>query len=187
MRELVVLVGLPGSGKTSFCSHHPDWAVLSKDHIRRNVFHRDFDLAYEDAVDRIFAAMLVETVDSPARVVCVDNTNLTRGVRAPLIEVARLSGRTPIAYVMPVLPMETMYARKLRQLEELARNHPEIEVSGFSLDRYEMMYHLYEEVSEDEGFARVFHNTEVAPVKKRSRRTRGRRSPVPEPLPLFAQ
>ncbi|MCK4581530.1 MAG: AAA family ATPase, partial [Dehalococcoidia bacterium] len=78
MRQLVVLVGLPGSGKTSFRERHPKWAVVSKDDIRRTVFHRDFDLDYEDAVERIFTAALVETVQSSAQVVCVDSTNLTR-------------------------------------------------------------------------------------------------------------
>jgi len=160
--------------------------VVSKDDIRRNVFHRDFDLEYEDAVERIFSAMLVEAVDSPARVVCVDNTNLTRAARAPLIEVARLSDRLPIAYVMPHPPLEVLYARKLRQLEELARNHPEITVGGFPEAHYAAMYDQYEQVSEDEGFARVFRDVEPIPIKKRTRRTR---RPVRslEPLPLFAQ
>jgi len=187
MKELVVLVGLPGSGKSSFRNRHPSWAVVSKDDIRRNVFHRDFDLEYEEAVDRIFSAMLVEAVDSPAQVVCVDNTNLTRAERAPLIEVAKLSGRLPIAYVMPLLPMKTMYARKLRQLEELSRTHPEISVGGFPEERYEMMYRRYEEVSEEEGFARVFRDAAIIPMKKRSRRTRARPARTLEPLPLFVQ
>ena len=183
----MVLVGLPGSGKTSFRARHPEWAVVSKDDIRRTVFHRDFDLEYEDAVSRIFAALLVEAVDSPAPIVCVDNTNITRAERAPLIEVARLAERLPIAYVMPRLPLEVMYARKLQQLEELAHDHPEIEVSGFSRERYEMMYHLYEEVSEAEGFARVFRDVEPLPRPKRPRRRRTRDGHVHDPLPLFVR
>ncbi len=185
MNKLVVLVGLPGSGKTSFRSRHPDWAVISKDDIRRTIFHRDFDPEFEDAVDRIFGAALVEAVDSPASVVCVDNTNITRAERAPLLEVAQLSGRVPIAYIMPQLPMEVMYARKLRQLNDLARAHPDIVVSGFPAKRYEMMYHLYEEVSEDEGFARVFREVEPIPMPKRTRRRRARKVRTLDPLPLF--
>jgi|LZCG01.1.fsa_nt_gb predicted kinase len=189
MRKLVVLVGLSGSGKTTFCKKHPEWAVVSKDHIRRMIFHRDFDLSYEDVVDRIFTAALVEAVDSPAQVVCVDNTNLTREERRSLIEVALLSGREPIAYVMPLLPLETMYKRKMKQLEELARNCPEIVVGGFSRERYERIYRSYEAVCEDEGFARVIH--EVPPLQprrraKRVRRTRRRREGEVKPLPLFA-
>ena len=84
------------------------------------VFNRDFDLSYEEVVDRIFAAVLVETVESPAEVVCVDNTNLTREERSSLIEVALASGRESVAHVMPLLSLETLYRRKQAQLRELA-------------------------------------------------------------------
>jgi predicted kinase len=192
VKKLVVLVGLAGSGKTTFCEKHPEWAVVSKDHIRRMIFHRDFDLPYEEAVDRIFAAALVEAVDSPAEVICVDNTNLTREERRSLIEVARLSGREPTAYVMPLPSLETLYSRKQVQLQELESEHPEIQVGGFERDRYERIYRSYEPVSDDEEFARVIR--EVAPLQPRKtkrirkvRRARVKRVPELKPLPLFAQ
>jgi len=193
MRELVVLVGLPGSGKTSFRERHPKWAVVSKDDIRRTVFHRDFDLDYEDVVERIFSAALVETVQSSVQVVCVDSTNLTRAERQPLIEVACLSGRTPIAHVMPLLPLEVMYERKQQQLEDLARDYPRLKVSGFPKDRYEMMYNRHEAVGEDEGFSKIINEVPLlSPLrhKKRTRmarRKRIRRVDELKPLPLFAQ
>jgi len=133
-----VLVGLAGSGKTTFRDRHPEWAIVSRDDIRRSVFHCDFDAAYEDAVTKIFAAMLVEIVESPAEVVCVDNTNLTRAERQELIEVARASDRRPIAYVMPSAPLDFLYERKLHQLEVLAADNPEIVVGGFPRERYVM-------------------------------------------------
>jgi hypothetical protein len=185
VKKLVVLVGLAGSGKT-------EWAVVSKDHIRRMIFHRDFDLPYEGAVDRIFATALVEAVDSPAEVICVDNTNLTCEERRSLIEVARLSGREPIAYVMPLPSLETLYNRKQSQLQELASEHPEIRVGGFERARYERIYHSYEPVSDDEEFAKVIR--EVAPLQpqktnriRKVRRARVKRVPELKSLPLFAQ
>ena len=68
MKRLVVLVGLPGSGKTAFQKRHPEWAVVSKDAIRRGIFHSNHAPEYEDTVDRIFASTLVEVIDSDAEV-----------------------------------------------------------------------------------------------------------------------
>ena len=196
MRELVVLVGLPGSGKTSLRKQHPEWAVVSKDEIRRTVFHHDFDLTYEEAVERIFAAMLVEVVDSPAQVVCVDNTNLTRSERRPLVEVAQVSGRQAIAYVMPLLPLEILYEQKQAQLRTLAHQRPDFKVNGFPSDRYEMMYRRYETVEEREGFAKVVRAeipsvllSQLEPKRGQTVR-RQRRLPISsdlQPLPLFVK
>ncbi len=192
MRKLVVLIGPAGSGKTTFCSRYPEWAVVSKDDIRRRIFRRDFDLDYEAAVERIFVATLVETVDSPAQVVCVDNTNLTREERRSLIEVARLSGREAIAHIMPLIPLEQLYKRKTRELEELSRDHPEIVVGEFPLERYMQIHRSYERVGKDEGFSKVIH--EVPPLQfqrrgnrvRRARRARSERPTEIKPLPLFA-
>jgi len=194
MKQLVVLVGPAGSGKTTFQKQYPEWAVVSKDNIRRTIFHRDFDLDYENTVERIFAATLVEAVDSPSLVVCVDNTNLTRSERQTLIEVAQLSDRKPIVYVMPKLSLEEMFERKQQQLSQLAQDHCHIQVNGFPRERYEMIYQQYEEVEDDEGFAKVTHVASVpAPSSqkikrvRKARRTRTRGITELKPLPLFSQ
>jgi len=194
MKQLVVLVGPAGSGKTTFQKQYPEWAVVSKDDIRRTIFHRDFDLDYENTVERIFAATLVEAVDSPAEVVCVDNTNLKRSERQTLIEVAHLSDRKPTVYVMPTRPLEEMYERKKQQLAQLAQDHRHIQVNGFPRERYELIYQQYEEVKDDEGFSKVIHVASVPalpsrPAKRvrKARRPRTRGITELKPLPLFAQ
>lgn len=188
MKQLVVLVGLPGSGKTSFRMRYPQWAAVSADDIRRTVFHCDFDPVYEDAVERIFATVLVEAVESAAPVVCVDKTNLTRPERQSLIEVARLSSREPIAHVMPLLSLDMLYERKQEALSVLGREHPEVKVNGLPFDVYERMYRRYEEVREDEGFARVLRETSLPlPPARRPRTARREVEPTKglDPLPLF--
>jgi len=190
VKRLVVLIGHSGPGKTTFCESHPEWAVVSKDHIRRMVFNRDFDLSYEEVVDRIFAAVLVETVESRAEVVCVDNTNLTREERSSLIEVALASGREPVAHVMPLLPLETLYKRKQAQLQELALTYPQLRVSGFDRARYNRIHRSYEEIGKDEGFAEVIQQAPLLQPRQsrrvlKVRRTRRKRVPELKPLPLF--
>ena len=194
MKQLVVLVGPAGSGKTTFRKQYLEWAVVSKDDIRRSIFHRDFDLDYETAVERIFASTLVEAVDSPTQVLCVDNTNLTRAERQSLVEVAQFSGREPIAYVMPKLSFEELYARKQQQLKQLVSDYPEVQVNGFPKERYETIYQSYEDVGEDEGFAKVLREITVPSPPSRelkrarkARRVRTRGLPELKPLPLFAQ
>ena len=187
-KQLAVLVGLPGSGKTGFRMRHPQWATVSTEDIRRSVFHCDYDQTFEDAVKRIFAAMLVEVVESSVPIVCVDSMNLTRVERQPLVEVARLAGREPIVHVMPVLPLDVLYARKQEQLEELAREHPEIKVNGFPRDRYEEIYRRYEDVGADEGFAQIVHEVLRFVSLRETRRVRrppAERASGLESLPLF--
>ncbi len=192
MRQLVVLVGPAGSGKTTFRDRHPEWAIVCKDDIRRGVFHRDFDATYEDTVSKIFAAVLIEAVESPADVVCVDSTNLTRAERSPLIEVAQACGRSPVAYVMPLAPLEDLYQRKLQQLSELASQNPQIVVGGFPKERYARMFDSYEAVTAGEGFDRVVYEVPVARTQsetkaRKPRRARRKAINQLKPLPLFGQ
>ena len=195
MRQLVVLVGVSGSGKTTFRLQHPEWVVVSKDVIRRTVFHRDYDPVFEDSVEGIFASTLIETVESEAEVVCVDNTNLTAQERRRLIEVGSLAGRETVAYVMRMLSADELYERKKRQLEGLAEAFPDLVVSGFERERFDVFYHLYEPPLETEGFDRIVGDVvPIAPRRRRAQRDRVKRvRPRNEieiagldPLPLFA-
>jgi len=191
VRKLVVLVGPAGSGKTTFRYRHPEWVVVSKDDIRRYIFRHDFDQRYEEAVASIFAAALVEAVESPAEVVCVDNTNLTRDERRVLVEVAHDSDRQSIAYVMASKPIEILYKRKLEQLDLLASNNRDIVVGGYPEERYRLIYRRYEQVGEDEGFSKVFREVDPATsVRKRKVRSPRRKTATLrrlDALPLFSQ
>lgn len=190
MKRLVVLVGLPGSGKTAFQKRHPEWAIVAKDAIRRGIFHCNHAPEYEDVVDRIFASTLVEVMDSDAEVVCVDDLNLTRDARGELIGLAQLAGRETIAHVMPSEPIDELFARTQRHLERLSASAPDVRVTGLSRARFAELVRSYDPVDAREGFARVERETaldsaeagspaspEMARRKKRIERR--------EPLPLF--
>ena len=189
MKRLVMLVGLPGSGKTAFQKRHPEWAIVSRDWIRRGIFHRNHAPEYEDAVDRIFASTLVEVIDSDAEVVCVDDLNLARDARRELIELARLAGRETIAYVMPFKPLGELFARAQQNLERLSASDPNVRVTELSRVRFAELVRSYDPVDSQEGFARVEREAALdsaeASAASPAKRGRKKRIAKREPLPLF--
>lgn len=100
--ELAILVGLPGSGKSSFYrAHLQETHVLVSKDLMPNTRNRG---ALQSA--------LVEKALGAGQSVAVDNTNPRRADRAPLIAAARAHGARVVAYVL---------ATTVRDC--LARNH----------------------------------------------------------------
>jgi len=191
MRELVVLVGPPASGKTVLQQSQPEWVVVSKNDIRACMFRALYETPDEETVERVFSAALVEAIGSEADVVCVDDLNLTSETRASLIEMARLSGRRPIAHVMPSMSIVEHEAGIRKNIQLLRRDHPRLKVVGPSRQVLEQMLAGYTHVAVTEGFYDiVLHEAagttepvpeEASSAKPRPRKRRERR----EPLPLF--
>jgi predicted kinase len=85
--EVAILVGLPGSGKTSFVrARLADHAHVSKDLMRST---RDRNARQLALVAQALAA---------GRSVVVDNTNLRLTDRAPLVAAARAAGAKVVGY-----------------------------------------------------------------------------------------
>jgi len=87
--ELVILIGLPGAGKTSF---HRDRFATTHVHISKDLMRnrRDRQKRQLALIDEALAAR---------RSVVVDNVNATAADRAALIEAGRRRGATVIGYV----------------------------------------------------------------------------------------
>ena len=192
MRQLVVLVGLPGSGKSAVHQRRHDWVVVSKDVIRQSIFGCSFEPEFEDTVDRIFSAALIETAESSADIVCIDDLNLLRKERGSYIELGQMTGREILAVVMPHEPIDEIYQLIQFQLEELAKNSPRMRVANFPRDRFDAMLRCYEAVLPDEGFTQIVREdklplvsgiTKPAIAERRERRSRVEKQ---NPIPLFA-
>lgn len=192
MRQLVVMVGLPGSGKTALHQKKSDWVVVSKDVIRQSVFRRSYEPEFEDAVDRIFLSTLIETAESSADIVCVDDLNLLRKERRSFIELGEMTGREPIAVVMPYDPIDDIYQRIQIQLSELAKKSPKIKIATFPRDRFDAMLRCYEAVLPSEGFSQILLEEKLLLVsgvtdpQPAIRRDRKKRDEKRNPIPLFA-
>ena len=192
MRQLVVLVGLPGSGKTAFHQRKSGWVVVSKDVIRQSMFGHSFEPGFEDIVDRIFSAALIETTESSAEVVCIDDLNLLRKERRSYVELGQMTDRQSVAVVMPYDPIDDVYQLAQFQLEELAKSSPRMTVAKFPRDRFDAMSRCYEAVQPEEGFARIMREEKlpmISGITKAEipvRSNRKRREEKQHPIPLFA-
>jgi predicted kinase len=102
--ELVVLVGLPGAGKTSFVRARLAGHVhVSKDLMRST---RDRNARQLTLVTQAIAAR---------RPVVVDNTNLKAADRAPLITAARAAGAKVVGYLFDATAKECLARNRARE------------------------------------------------------------------------
>ena len=103
--ELVILVGLPASGKTTYYrSHFADTHVhVSKD-LMANARRRD-DLQQRAITDAL----------EGGRSVVVDNTNPSPAIRAPLIALGRRHGARIMAYYFETAVKECVVRNRQRE------------------------------------------------------------------------
>jgi len=96
---LIVLVGVAGSGKSTFANaHFLRTEILSSDHFRGWVSDDEAD---QDATEDAFATLhfLLERRLRRGKLCVVDATNVTAIHRAKLMDVSRLYGRQAVAIV----------------------------------------------------------------------------------------
>ena len=103
--ECVVLIGLPGAGKSTFFRQRfPGYALVSKDAFPRSARDKQ---ARQDAALR--AAL------GTGRSAIVDNTNITPAERAAIIAIARELGARVIGYYIQATTREAVARNERRE------------------------------------------------------------------------
>jgi protein phosphatase len=116
---LVVLVGVAGSGKSTFANEKfRSTEILSSDRFRGMVSDDDGD---QDATDDAFLLLhlVLEKRLKRGRLCVVDATNLRAHHRAKLINIAQLYRRAPIAFIFETPLEECLIRAKNRQGREV--------------------------------------------------------------------
>ncbi len=150
---LIVLVGPPGSGKTTWARRNGHGAVhVSQDDLIDAITPAGFDHVYRpvyrEAEDAIARAAL-----RAGHTVIVDRTNRTRAHRERWLRIAREAHCAAVAVVMPTSP-------ELCRARNAARTGPR-RLSG---ERMERMLAAFEPVHHDEGFAGVYYDGGDGPI-----------------------
>jgi predicted kinase len=147
---LIVLVGAPGSGKSTWAREHGRGAILvGQDELIDAITPYGFDPAcctiYTAAEDAIARAALRE-----GQTVIVDRTNRTRAHRARWLAIAREAGCPALAVVMSATPAECR-----------ARNRARSGPRRVSDERFERMLAALEPVTIAEGFSEILSQQEA--------------------------
>ncbi|HET7697967.1 MAG TPA: ATP-binding protein [Vicinamibacterales bacterium] len=103
--ECVILVGLPGAGKSTFArARFPGHVYISKDAFPPGA--RDKQARQDAALRAAFSA---------GRPALVDNTNVTPADRAAIIAIAREYGARVIGYYLEVTPRDAVARNERRE------------------------------------------------------------------------
>jgi predicted kinase len=149
---LIVLVGPPGSGKTTWARRNGRGAVhVSQDGL--------IDAITPDGFDHVYRPIYREAEDAVARAaleaghtVIVDRTNRTRAHRERWLKIAREALR-PAAAVMMTTPEALCRERNAKRGQS----------SRLSEERMERMLAALEPVQSDEGFVSIHFDEGVGP------------------------
>jgi predicted kinase len=148
-KKIVLLIGLPGSGKSTYVRNLP---VLSSDAIRLLLADDEQDQSIHGRVFATLRYLLTQRLEIHRPVTYIDATHLTREERAPYIEIAR-SHNAKIEAVYFDVPLEVCKQRNRGR----PRQVPE--------DILEKMSAKLEPPTLEEGFAQIIQMPVKMPLK----------------------
>jgi len=149
MTNLVITVGAPGSGKSTWVEEykltHPYMIFLSSDFLRGFFGKDENDQSVSAQVFRHMESE-VDRLLSEGKDVCIDATNMHRKARKVWIEYARKHGAMLTAYVF-IVDRNTLIERNQKRGETGGRNVP--------VDVIDRMLTNYVEPTKEDGFQQI--------------------------------
>lgn len=122
MKDFVILIGLPGSGKTTYAQNtYPDYTCLSFDSIRKEMGimtkneKRMGSPEQEAMVRDVFQKRLSNAINEVKEII-IDNTNLRRNYRKPLVDIARKNGYNVSIVIVKTLSLKENIHRRAGQI-----------------------------------------------------------------------
>jgi len=138
---MIILVGLPRSGKSNFYKRYfSEYVYISRDEIRERVFGFKGDMENEGEVTRIFNEMLNEAFNKNKNII-IDNTNVQRKYRNKYMTMAKSRKYNTKAYLI-----DTEYSVVINNANK----------EGFPIEVIESMQCRLNKPSYDEGYNEVY-------------------------------
>lgn len=157
MPSLVLLVGLPGSGKSTYRSKIVDKlnnpVIASSDDIiddlceKAGITYSEGFHQFIKTANKIFRNDVEDAIKNGNDLI-IDRTNMTEKSRKPFIEMAQKSGYNEIIAYVFVVPDSELRRRLNSRAEEIGKNIPN--------DVLKRMTNSYTAPSKQEGFTKIY-------------------------------
>ena len=148
MKELQILVGNIGAGKTTYCKQktREGYVIISKDDIRYSIGAGTytFNFDYEPAINLIILMMVIDFMAIGVPVI-IDETNMNKASRYYYLQFANIYKYKKIAVIFKKLSMKESVARRLN------KNHGETTEEVWK-EVWERFNFIYEAPTKEEGF-----------------------------------
>jgi predicted kinase len=117
MKEIIILVGNIGSGKSTLAKEYAKkgYVIISRDSLRYMIGGGNyrFDKKLEPFIKQSAVEVLRVFLRSGQNLV-YDETNVSKSLRKPTIQLAKIYGYKVVAVVLPRLSKEVSVARRLK-------------------------------------------------------------------------